>query len=94
MKMPKRTWTKTKGHWPKGKPRHKPIAAARLARVRAWFAQHQAPGGAGANDRSVKRVALAIGVSDRSVRRWLQAVENPEPEKWRDLLAHLESLGF
>lgn len=81
-----------RGHWPHGKPRHRPIAPARLARLRAWFAQHRQP--AGANERSMKPVALAIGVSDHTLRRWLAGARNPDPAKWRDLMAHLESLGF
>lgn len=88
----KRVWTKPKGHWPAGKPRHRPIAPARLARVRAWFERHRQTWGA--NERSIAPVAAAIGVSDRTLRRWLSGEDHPDPERWRDLMAHLETLGF
>jgi transcriptional regulator with XRE-family HTH domain len=84
---------RTKGHWPKGKPRNTPIAPARVARVRRFFAEQRVVSGR-ANDRSFKRVAAAVGVSDRTLRRWVSGERNPTADLWRDLIAHLEELGW
>lgn len=88
------TTTRPKGHWPKGKPRHPRVPPARLERVRRFFDQHRLGGGPIVNERSAQRVALAIGVSPRTVRRWLAGEDNPSPEQWRDLIAQLETLGW
>jgi transcriptional regulator GlxA family with amidase domain len=83
-----------KGHWPKGKPRNAPIPAPRLRQVQRWFERHRGYAGPTSNERSVKRVALAIGVSDRTLRRWLTREDHPSPDRWRALIAYVAELGF
>ncbi len=79
-----------KGHWPKGKPRHPETANAAtarwLARVGRFFLRHRRLGPT-ENPVSLHAAARAIGVSDRTVRRWLQGTRNPDPDRLAQLKA-------
>lgn len=66
-----------RGHWPAGKRRN--IDAGQWSRTRislsALVNEHYSHG-----VRSMRALSLAIGVSDRSVRRWLSGEDRPSPE--------------
>jgi hypothetical protein len=83
---------KHKGHWPKGKARGVPIPRSQLRRITRWFERHRLPHRR--HDRSLHAVALAIGVSDRTLRRWLAGARNPMPDSWTALTRELADLGF
>ncbi len=61
-----------KGHWPRGKRRHSDDGVrALIARTKRLF-RHVVPG-----KTSAKALARAIGVSDRTVHRWLRSEDVP-----------------
>jgi len=87
----------TKGHWPRGKPRHPDTATRRarrqLADIRRFLRRTRRAGTPqlGANPTSIRSAAAAIGVSDRTIRRWLAARHHPAPEQFAALVAWWKS---
>ena len=74
--------TKTKGHWPKNKRRNPDggrWSALRLG-LQHLLENHRLPG-----VRSREALAATIGVSGRSVGRWLSGVDVPKSES-QDLI--------
>lgn len=69
-----------KGHWPAGKTRH-PAAATTIAAL-ARLLETPIRGSI-----SVRAIAANIGVSDRTLRRWLDGTHNPSPDHARRLKA-------
>lgn len=68
---------KTRGHWPVGKRRNpvgKTWNKVRLT-LQSLVDEHYEPG-----VRSKAAAALAMGVSDRTVRRWLDGTDVPSEE--------------
>jgi transcriptional regulator with XRE-family HTH domain len=67
----------TKGHWPKGKRRN--ADSGRWSRVRlslqALLENHYSRGMV-----SARKLAEDLGVSDRSVRRWLSGEDRPDAD--------------
>lgn len=67
----------TKGHWPKGKPRNE---------VRRHWAKTREAAHGLVTDHfkrgvcSIKVLAEYVGVSDRSVGRWLNQIDYPAPD--------------
>lgn len=78
-----------KGHWPRGKPRHPETATLtarkQLVRLQRFFVRHG--GGVRANPVSRRAAAIEVGVSDRTLRRWLAGTHHPNPVQWRALVA-------
>lgn len=79
---------KPKGHWPRGKRRNgtDPASAALvLEAVRQKLgAQHTGAGGAAvhaARRISVRALAAAVGVNERTVRRWLSGEDMPPADR-------------
>lgn len=83
------TKAKPKGHWPRHKPRHPETASltARkaLLRLRRFFLRHRQHGRA--NPVSLRSAALAIGVSTRTLLRWLYLKHHPNPAHYKKLVA-------
>lgn len=83
-------WTEAKGHWKAGKARHPKMPAALKRNIRKLVS------GAGrvadGEDRppSIRSIAAEIGVSDRTLRRWLAGEDNPSP----DHLARLHEIAL
>ena len=85
--MKKRIWTKPKGHWPRGRRRN-PSPGVLIIRLRRAL-RHIEPG-------RVSRRALAdyLGVSVRTVCRWLAGIDWPSPayhdiiRRWLDERPH------
>lgn len=73
-----------RGHWPKGKSRNAGAVQQQRRAKRALNSLRKAlkpttvPGPA---DLTCRRVAAALGVSDRTVRRWLSGEDWPPPKK-------------
>lgn len=73
-----------RGHWPKGKSRNAGAAAQQRRAQRALNALRKAlktttvPS---PTDLTRRRVAAALGVSDRTVRRWLSGEDWPPADK-------------
>lgn len=69
-----------RGHWPAGKYRHQD--RVRWTRVRQRLARvlkkYPDPGRV-----SCRALAAEIGVSDRTVRRWLDGTDRPDPKYQR-----------
>lgn len=75
------------GHWPAGKRRHEDVTTAdERRRLREWFARHGQGVGPTRNPHSIPSAAAAIGVSPRTIRRWLSGEDVPDPHAWRRLL--------
>lgn len=85
----------SKGHWPRGKPRHPETATLsarkQLVRLRRFFTRHGGGSGPRSNPVSRRAAALTVGVSDRTLRRWLAGTHHPDPAHWRALVAWRDS---
>jgi transcriptional regulator with XRE-family HTH domain len=68
--------TAARGHWPAGKPRN-PTTGVKtaVAALQRLLTKHRTPGKI-----SARALAAAIGVSDRTVRRWLAGEDVPSPD--------------
>lgn len=67
-----------RGHWPAGK--HRNPDAGNWSRIRLSLQALLDNHFGRLNRINVKAVADDLGVSDRSVRRWLSGVDRPSPE--------------
>lgn len=85
--MPKKK--PNRGHWPAGKRRHPKMPAKLKARINKAITPI-AGGPVPEGTHTVKSIARDIGVSDRTLRRWLSGEDNPSPdhvarlEQWLD----------
>lgn len=68
---------KTKGHWPRGKRRNPDERVELLRRTTARLLRRRLT----PKKISRKALARAIGVSDRTVRRWLAGEDLPAPAR-------------
>jgi transcriptional regulator with XRE-family HTH domain len=81
---------KPRGHWPLGKKRNPKMPARLKTRIRKRITP--IAGGAYPDDvHTVKSIARAIGVSDRTLRRWLAGEDNPSSDHVRRLEEWLEA---
>ena len=66
-----------RGHWPAGKRRHADSGQWSRTRltISALVNEHYSHG-----VRSMRALAVAVGVSDRAVRRWLSGEDRPSPQ--------------
>lgn len=77
--MKKRIWTKPKGHWPKGKRRNE---------ARGWTMLRERLKLALKDRLGVREAARRIGVHERTIRKWRDAISYPDDEN----LAAIRSL--
>lgn len=87
------THEKKRGHWPAGKRRHQPLPQRqinglmrRIGKLVSRQPRNQHSEGVSIND-----VACEVGVSDRTVRRWLDGEDNPSPDNLVKLQAWLDA---
>jgi transcriptional regulator with XRE-family HTH domain len=81
--MPEKT---TRGHWPQGKRRNPDSGSwSRTRLVLTKFLGDKYKAGSV----SIRALADALGVSDRSVRRWLAGEDRPEPDMQDAIVAWL-----
>lgn len=67
---------KTKGHWPKGKRRNQPLPQRQINGLMRRVKARITPG-TRREGQSAKQTAREIGVSDRTLHRWLTGEDNP-----------------
>ena len=73
-----------RGHWPAGKPRHPVPPPELIVGLNALYLHQHA---------SLRYMAEKIGVSDRTLRRWLAGEDHPHPSMYRKITALLKSLA-
>lgn len=86
--MPSRVWTKTKGHWPKGKRRVATEHDQWLPLLRTLRRKLRDP----EKGRSRRALAGALGVDTKTVRRWLAGEDWPHPRRLKPIQRWIESL--
>jgi transposase-like protein len=75
------------GHWPRGKRRSDIDARTRRRALASIRRAHVRDG------HSLRSIARTIGVSDRTLRRWLAGEDHPSPARAADVIsAHLPAL--
>jgi len=71
-----------RGHWPAGKPRNPPPPPDLIAGMIDLYQAERA---------SLRYMAAKIGVSDRTLRRWLAGEDHPHVSMYRRIEALLRS---
>lgn len=65
-----------RGHWPRGKRRNQPLPQRQINGLMRRLKNKLTPG-AKTEGQSINQTAREIGVSDRTLRRWLAGEDNP-----------------